>query len=273
MLDLDSLEKVVKISNSGRKRLYYELNCGCCNKPISRPSEKLKTSTLHFCQDCNRLKTSYCKRQYTQDPIFFLREKPEVYYSAGFIAADGNVDKNQSMIQIKIHQSDKIVLEKILEYSNGDNPIHIYDEGSDTELCSLRLNNFFWAKDLKDKFNITPNKTLTLEPPNFDLDKVSPELVKSFITGYIDGDGYVGRRKKFNTLELYILGTKPMMEWFGKCFTYYYGIEIPPKAINQPAAETTKVWRIVLVGGKAQTILTDLKQLPIYKLERKWSKV
>jgi hypothetical protein len=273
MLDLTLLEKVVIVASSGRKRSCYSLNCGCCNKTITKSGSRLKNLTLHFCKDCSVLKASYSKRKYNQDPIFFLREKPEVYYSAGFIAADGNVDKNQSMIQIKIHQSDKAVLEKILAYSNGNNPIHIYDKGVDKGLCSLRLNNFFWVKDLKDKFNIVPNKSLILEPPNFDLAKTPPELVKSFIIGYIDGDGGIYRRKNFNTLELYILGTKAMVEWLGKCFTYYYGTEIPAKAINQPNAKINKVWRIVLIGGKAQIILDDLKQLPIYKLERKWSKI
>jgi hypothetical protein len=269
MLDLETLEKIIKVTPAGHKQTCYLLNCGCCKKQISKSKQRIGDRTLHFCQACSATKSSYCKKVYKQNPIFFLEEVKEVYYTAGFIAADGNVSKDGSMLQIKIQQADKIILEKIKEYAEATNPIHVYEDN----MCSLRLNNYFWVQDLSTRFNIVPNKSLILEPPNFDLNTKNPELVKSFIVGYVDGDGGIYRRKTNNTLELFILGTKSMVTWISECFTYYYGTEIPIKAINQPAAKTNKVWRLCIYGKKAQTILDDLKQLPIYKLERKWSKV
>jgi len=78
---------------------------------------------------------------------------------------------------------------------------------------TLTISSSQWKKDLKDNFKITPNKSLTLSPPDLKDEK----MIISFITGLIDGDGSIGvyryKNKKDIVPIITFCGTEKMVQW------------------------------------------------------------
>lgn len=157
---------------------------------------------------------------HSSDHNFFSRETEEAYYWAGFIAADGCVINNN--LKINITASDKLHLEQFKkdlqctqkittlparEVRFGERKI-ISKESVAIEITSQQI-----IKDLKEKFNIVPNKSLIYSIPQNLHRNI---LIRHFIRGLIDGDGswYIsvcGRQK--NKVRLKLTGTKDVCEF------------------------------------------------------------
>lgn len=114
---------------------------------------------------------------------FYDLSLPETQYWLGYICADGNVQYNtdSGMYVLSLFSIDIEVIDKFISYFGQENT------GSSTRkqngvhevrICSKEL-----CKYLVDDLNITPNKSLTLNP--------NIELTPNFILGYFDGDGCI----------------------------------------------------------------------------------
>lgn len=140
----------------------------------------------------------------------FFSEPNEINsYWAGFIAADGHIDKDSNRISIKLHAKDSghvLMLQEDIEFT-GSAVLSL----TQSEV-RLRFSSQQMKLDLSEKYNIGPRKTLTLEPPT-NLSNKNMRL--AYIAGYIDGDGsycWQGRANhKRPTLAIY--GTQAMLEW------------------------------------------------------------
>lgn len=125
------------------------------------------------------------------EDYFELIDTPQKAYVVGFLAADGNVDKNR--IRVKVSKKDVSVIEFIKKELNSSAPIHYRAGGpisgskyTQADYCYIRLCSRKMVRDLI-AIGITPNKSLVLKPP-----KNIPEgFVKYFILGYFDGDGTI----------------------------------------------------------------------------------
>jgi tRNA1(Val) A37 N6-methylase TrmN6 len=113
-------------------------------------------------------------------------------YFLGFLYADGNVDKNGSAITLCLHQQDSDVLYKFMNcLYNGKKP----------ELIIVRdiyrtftISNIQIREDLI-KHGCVPNKTFNIRmPTTFD----NVVLMKHFIRGLFDGDGFIAITKDKN---------------------------------------------------------------------------
>lgn len=112
---------------------------------------------------------------------FYDLELPETQYWIGFICADGNINysKDSRVYRVSLFSKDEEVVEKYRKYF-GDivsiykRPSGIYEATINSkELCTYFIN----------KLNITPNKSLTLDP--------NIEFTANFLLGYFDGDGCI----------------------------------------------------------------------------------
>lgn len=124
--------------------------------------------------------------------------------------------------------------------------------------------------DLYKNFNITPRKSLTLLPPNISY----PNLIDSFICGYIDGDGsiYISKsttRDVQDSLVIFILGTYEMMCWIKERFTQILGKELGTIRKHNNSEKNTYSYRIVNAG--AREIFKHFYNLNAPKLKRKWT--
>lgn len=269
------MERIKKGSRWG-----FELGCSCCGTTLFRTQKDLDSRPLHFCRTCAAAKATYMATgstiKHSQNNSFFKETSLNTFYWAGFIAADGYVNEKKNYIQIKLTESDNIQLETFLGETNSSNQIFTAQDRSGFEGGKNRyrivIRNKDWVKDLKEKFNIVQCKSLTHEPPN--TEGWTKEQTKAFIIGYLDGDGticYIGTDKY---LKLGFIGTFEFLNWIKDFITSEYEISLTDKSIQHKKTCVNKnVHELVVYGTKALKVLIDLKQLPIYKLERKWSKV
>ena len=140
-------------------------------------------------------------------------DSDEKAYWLGFLAADGcvYVRPENATVFINIHSKDRVHLEKFNKSIESDYPIKdiVTSAGfsNNTPMSRLAVNSKKMAQDLIDK-NVTPRKSLTLQPPN-----ISELYYLPFIAGYFDGDGSISCSQDGKTYHMSILGTREILEW------------------------------------------------------------
>jgi hypothetical protein len=269
------MERIKRGNNWG-----YEFKCGCCESKIFRTQAKLDSKPLHFCKTCTAAKACYYaaikNKIHYQNNSFFKEQELKTFYWAGFIAADGYVNEKENYLQIRLSQKDAVLLEKFIKDTGASNSIFKnHKEGSnETSLPRFRVvvNNKTWIEDLGKKFNVHQCKSLTHNPP--DITSWSKEQIKAFIIGYADGDGTICYCGQDKYLKFSFIGTLEFLSWVKNFIVQEYQITLKDTAIQHKKNCLDKnVYELNIYCSKALKVLTDLKQLPIYKLERKWSKV
>jgi len=160
----------------------------------------------------------------------FLHDTEESLYIAGFIAADGCVSGNSgNCLEIGLAQKDKLFLQKINSYITNRS----VSDKLVTKSCLMVVSNKEITKTLFEKFNITPNKSLTYSIPTWVLNH---KLAHHFLRGYVDGDGcWKQSLNKNNHIQIYFKnsGTKIVMEQFLETFRKNINYEIKKYKIIQ----------------------------------------
>jgi len=163
----------------------------------------------------------YQKRQkYDCDHDFFSRNNELTFYWAGFLAADGNIEKRKTRlgivkssnrIKLELGREDRSHIEKFKKNIKSTMPI-IDLEKKETRpqfkrgiyySSSIRFSSAQMVKDLKEIFGVVPAKSKTYLFPKHLLDH---EFVRHFIRGLIDGDGWIYLEK------IGLSGTKDCVE-------------------------------------------------------------
>ncbi len=204
-----------------------------------------------------------CERLYERNSDFFSVLNPISCYWAGFIAADGCIQRNQ--LQIKLSVKDKDHLSKFITDICYIGPVYNYNNSSQISISDTKI-----IEDLKNNFNITSQKSLTLCPPKIK----EKEHVFPFIVGYIDGDGCIRtilhRNKISRYLSLDILGTEALLTWIKEFFDYEFPNKKPRSVYTYPK---WNYYKYSLNGLRCWNILSFLCSIHLPKLERKWRKV
>lgn len=210
------------------------------------------------------------KPKYFCNDSFFAIPNPINSYWAGFIAADGSIDKRDSRLAIELGIKDEIILQTFktqIEYTG----IISYTKTKRDNIVQPRINIFSKkiVNDLNNNFNITPRKSLTLKPPN-NLDK---DCTEAFIKGYIDGDGCFYLAKDYHRgtgnfiPHLSILGTFEILSWIQNYINTLTNI-----GGAGSLARERSVWVLQYKRHKCLYIYKNLCPNPTFLLERKWRK-
>jgi hypothetical protein len=137
----------------------------------------------------------YTKRQkYDCNHNFFSTDTEASFYWAGFIAADGNVEKGSNRIKLEIKLDDYIHLEKFKIAIESTCPIRIVEAFEDRPAfkdeiyysCKIRFNSEQMVKDLL-RFGIKANKSKDYDIPDW---LFLHPMFNHFLRGLIDGDGW-----------------------------------------------------------------------------------
>lgn len=153
------------------------------------------------------------KLKYQHNTLFF--NIPDVLnsYWAGFLAADGNIyynpKRNSCRLNCTLKDYDHLI--KFKDILEASNPIHTYSKET---IYGIHIYHHFnidhagqLANDLNINFNITPRKSLSLESPNLS----DENLIRAFIRGYFDGDGYITNGK--TGAQIGFCGTNQVVQW------------------------------------------------------------
>lgn len=172
------------------------------------------------------------------------------------------------MLIIQLKDIDIKHLEKFRDCLNCSSRITIKENGTGKDgtmlkRCCIKLRSNEIIRDLKDNFSIIPNKSLILEQPHIEGEK----LARAFIRGYFDGDGCISKSKINNILNFEIYsGSVEILEWIRQQILFYVDIV----GNNKVKHKKRNTYRFSFSGKKAVKIMNWLyKDCEDNYLERK----
>lgn len=154
-------------------------------KPSKRETLKRWLNILGYSTD------RHYQIQYNRNAFEKIETEEEAYW-LGFILADGYINEERKLLQIKLAEKDKKHLKKFLQFlqfQDIENNIKTDIGGAytrDNKCCVVKINGEQLIKNL-NQFNLFQAKS-TKEVPCVLNNKT---LEKAYIRGIIDGDGYL----------------------------------------------------------------------------------
>lgn len=146
------------------------------------------------------------RKYFLNEHYFDEIDTPEKAYILGFFYADGSNNVSKQTVSMSLQEEDKNVLEQIRLNIGSERPLEFLDYSNKHDFGYSYKNQYrllIFSKCICNQLNnwgMTPNKSLTLEFPNW----LNPELYSHFIRGYFDGDGsycaYYTKSQKFQPL-------------------------------------------------------------------------
>lgn len=173
--------------------------CGCSRNTIVRALNKINLDS---------------KRKYTIKDNFFETYTKKSCYWAGFINADGHIEKSnrkninsfKKTLSLNLSIKDIEHLKKFNKCLTRENIIKTYKIDK-YDMCRLQITRHKICDDLNDKFEIAYNNKSLKE---FISDKIPDEYIRDFIRGHFDGDGSISISG--NSVFMSIVGSKTICE-------------------------------------------------------------
>lgn len=263
-MNKDELIEILNISKERgitEKQVCIEKNIKCKNLYYTKKKFGLLT--------CSRGKNENSKKQrvYNVDDNFFETPNLSNSYWAGFIAADGCIDKKYKTLSFGLSKKDEIILENLKKDLSSNYNIRNY-KSKGFDCVGLNIMSEKICLDLKNNFNITYKKSLTLIPPLLE----DIELVDAFIVGYIDGDGSIGLYddKKQKTIQISLLGTIEICSWIKERFDNILKKEYSSISKNKSYKDNT--YNLKYSDKSARFLFQHFYNISVQKLDRKWKK-
>ena len=204
---------------------------------------------------------------YSKNMHFFSYPNIVNSYIAGWIASDGwirPISSGKFINQVGISLAIKDIhilehLKTVTEYTGG---IREYEVDGYPQ-AELRMSGVpQWLKDLNDNWNLTPNKTYTLQPPN--IDGLSHQQLLAYQVGLIEGDGHISMSKG-TLLVSFVTASKPFAEWIAQLWVQLSGGE-PAEYTHK----TSNAYYVSLYGKNARNLCRELFKVNVHRLDRKW---
>lgn len=205
---------------------------------------------------------------YSKNKEFFDSPDLTNSYLAGLIATDGWVrpessEKPINQVGISLSKKDRAILEFIKDATQYEGDIRDYSTKDEHQQSELRINGVpTWLAALSRTWNIGPNKTHTLTPPNTDL--LDDEQIAAYLVGAIEGDGSVSMKNGTLMISL-VSASLPYIEWIQQIWRGYCGAEG-----NIYKHKTLNAYYLSLFGQNARLVSHKLMQVGVHRLERKW---
>ena len=177
---------------------------------INRPHTSCRNRAILL-----KIKNNFIYKKYEVNENFWSNPNLLNSYWAGFSAADAcieNTGNNKYKYTLSLSTNDAghlkqlkkdcqyngKIMNRIDKKSINNNKKKIYYNSRLSITCAK------WGIDLKKNFNISPNKTFRLSPPN-----LNKYLLISWLIGYIDGDGCISIKNNGLGLRLdFISGSR-----------------------------------------------------------------
>lgn len=219
------------------------------------------------------------KKKYKLNENFFEVPNEKNSYYAGFIAADGCIRVRKGVyvttktLCFGLSKKDENWLENFKKDIEYTGPIKTYESNGRKFVRMLITSNKI-CDDLEKNFNITPQKTFTLQPPNI----VYRNLIDSYICGYIDGDGSVcfsKNRHKQKRVSISIIGTFNLLNWVLERFSEIYSTKREKNIYENKGGfggkSGKKVYILSISDKWARTVILKVSNLNVPKMTRKWT--
>jgi hypothetical protein len=200
---------------------------------------------------------------------YFTKTNKHNSYWAGFIGADGYVNEDKNVLQISLSAKDKDHLEKLKNELNEDYEIKVKKHTGtwatdESYVCSLAFTSKQTVESLRENWGLHQNKTYTLTFPR----NISVEEKKSYLCGYIDGDGCINvKRNSRGKLQLSINGNEEFLEGVVEFLRKEGEIEI-----KNNLYPSRNIFVFSVLGKTALSVLDFLYDEELPLMDRKWAK-
>jgi len=202
---------------------------------------------------------------------------------AGFIAGNGSVTSGEPRLVFNMSSKDRAHLEAVRAALDStanilDSENHAFDEFVKPDadgnkktysLSRMQITGGEICAKLGEHWNIFPRKTETLRPPNIS----DPRLVAAFISGLIDGNGWIVEYVSETDTTKYNIslgGKETMLTWVKAHFDQW-APESDAAIVRFKEADST--FNYSVGGAKVYWLAKIFLSLDIIRLERKWSKL
>ena len=146
---------------------------------------------------------------------FFSAYTAESCYWAGFLAADGCVNKKKPTIVLALQEADRATVEHMKACVEAEHPVRTHKKDrTESFVCILAITSQQWKDDLAKNFSIVPAKSYTLKPPS---ERMPKNMQGHFIRGVLDGDGSVDARGNHGYFAI-VGAAKPFITWISRVF-------------------------------------------------------
>jgi hypothetical protein len=200
---------------------------------------------------------------------FFSRYNKINCYWAGFLLADGYIRNNRDSVSLKLQPRDHSHIIKFKKTINFAGKIKRYKKYSNIDISGA-----WFIKDLKNNFNIIPNKTFRLNFP-----KIPSQFISHFIRGIMDGDGsisFVTNKYGMKYITVSFLGYKPIIEKIRDILRKKVKIKLKSKNVFPPLVkhDNPKIASIYFSGKNAINVLNYIYKRSTNKirLTRKYNR-
>lgn len=210
------------------------------------------------------------RKIYKFNEDFFSIPNESNSYWAGFIAADFHLrewagKRRTYQLSCSLSVKDAILLERFLKdigHLSGVKTRRRIRKGTELFTAEVTIYSKKMFEDLASNFNIEPGKKSNRLNPPKNLDRKNR---LAFITGYIDGDGWLQYNKK--GLNLGVCGTYEVVYWIKSSLEN----ELQDMGINGNTGNIQKrrnlcTWRANIYSWALAELLS---KVPVIKLERK----
>ncbi len=217
------------------------------------------------------LNSNYIRRTYSHDENFWSIPNITNVIYGGFSSADACVFARKGKYheyRLEIQKSDEEYLKQFVRDCKFTGPImeNIRKERNSHTVSFTVISNK-WAEDLNKNFNIMPNKTQRLAPP----EHLGDDLMCYWLKGYTDGDGCVYPHPTTGIQLTYSSSSQYMMEWIKKFTDKMWPTKLSYNREAHPwKHEIHNCWHYEIGGIRASVIVDYLTQLPGPTLNRKW---
>jgi hypothetical protein len=178
------------------------------NLSLTEVAKKLNKPTTSVYSAYIRNKDIICEikkenKKYTNDSFFSEINTEIQAYLLGFFLADGCIHSDSNRMEINIQKDDKYILELFQKYIAPDSKI-FYKNRKDIlinrkEQGTIRYSSIEIKNSLEIKWNIKSKKTYD-DNFVFPFKNLNKSLIRHFIRGFFDGDGYVGQNGITNNI-------------------------------------------------------------------------
>ena len=164
----------------------WSVNCPRCKKPRYYAAKSciwVAKKKRSLCRKCHWEITP--SKSMATNMKALLDETPEAYYWAGFIAADGSIERRGGL---KFGLIDHDHVRMLAKFIGWRGRLHEYKKAN---FLSFRVVDVRLVRQFSDKFELRPGKTY--DPPT-KIPSRRRDLRLAYAVGLVDGDGYISKQ-------------------------------------------------------------------------------
>lgn len=212
-----------------------------------------------ICGYCGiEVKPANFKHHFNRNALASIQTEEDAYI-LGFITADGYIADMRNTVAIKLQAKDEDILRKISQYFEYDGTIKYQTHNrTGNKLCSIIFCSAQLIQNLK-QYGVERKKSLK---ETF-YENIPPHLIKHYIRGLIDGDGFVAKTSK----KIGLCGSKDIVSKTTKKLSEQLNLSTIPK-IRQEG--TSDLYRVEFSGENAVKVMKYLYEDSRIYLDRKY---